>query len=120
MALRPYYSELLDDLETNDLASPPAAKLVYGGSWSHKNGQGMYNYQRSLSTGGSRRHAEVHLHRDRARHPRSQRRLREAGGHGGRTGRHGFGQHDGLEASSTRPSRYAGLPMARTPCSSKC
>jgi hypothetical protein len=49
----PYYSELLDDLETTDLASPPAAKLVYGGSWSHKNGQSMYNCQRSLSSGGS-------------------------------------------------------------------
>ncbi len=49
----PYYAELLDNLETSDLASPPAGKLVYGGSWSHKNGQGMYNYQRSLSTGGS-------------------------------------------------------------------
>ena len=49
----PYYSELLDDLETYNLASPPAAKLVYGGSWSHKNGQGMYNYQRSISSGGT-------------------------------------------------------------------
>jgi hypothetical protein len=46
----PYYSELLDDLETTNLASPPAAKLVYGGSWTHSNGQSMYNYQRSLST----------------------------------------------------------------------
>jgi hypothetical protein len=49
----PYYTELLDDLETYDLATPPATKLVYGGSWSHKNGQGMYNYQRSLSSGGT-------------------------------------------------------------------
>jgi hypothetical protein len=49
----PYYSELLDDLETNDLASPPAAKLVYGGTWSHKNGQGMFNYHRSISSGGT-------------------------------------------------------------------
>jgi hypothetical protein len=49
----PYYSELLDDLETYDLASPPNAKLVYGGSWSHKNGQGMFNYQRSISSGGT-------------------------------------------------------------------
>jgi hypothetical protein len=49
----PYYSELLDDLEATDLGSPPAPKLVYGGSWSHKNGQSMYNYQRSLSTGGA-------------------------------------------------------------------
>jgi hypothetical protein len=47
----PYYSELLDDQETNDLASPPVAKLVYGGTWSHNNGQDMYNYQRTLSTG---------------------------------------------------------------------
>jgi hypothetical protein len=49
----PYYLELLDDLETYDLASPPAAKLVYGGTWSHKNGQGMFNYQRSISSGGT-------------------------------------------------------------------
>jgi hypothetical protein len=49
----PYYSELLDDLETYDLASPSTTKLVYGGSWSHKNGQGMYNYQRSISSGGT-------------------------------------------------------------------
>ncbi|MEO8182759.1 MAG: sugar-binding protein [Deltaproteobacteria bacterium] len=46
----PYYSELLDDLEMNDLASPPAARLVYSGGWAHENGKGMYNYQRSLST----------------------------------------------------------------------
>ncbi|MGG1513914.1 S-layer homology domain-containing protein [Paenibacillus oryzisoli] len=46
----PYYSELLDGLEMNDLASPPATKLVYSGSWSHQNGQGMYVYQRSIST----------------------------------------------------------------------
>jgi len=46
----PYYTELLDDLETYNLASPPAPKLVYGGSWSHKNGQGMYYYQRSISS----------------------------------------------------------------------
>ncbi len=45
----PYYSELLDDQETTDLASPPAAKLVYGGTWSHVNGQDMYDYQRTLS-----------------------------------------------------------------------
>ena len=44
----PYYSELLDD-ETTDLASPPAAKLVYGGTWSHLSGQDMYDYQRTLS-----------------------------------------------------------------------
>jgi len=45
-----YYSELLDDLELTDLASTPAPKLVYGGSWAHENGKGMYDYQRSLST----------------------------------------------------------------------
>lgn len=49
----PYYAELLDDLETTSLAEVPATKLVYGGSWSHKNGQSMYNYQRSLSSGGT-------------------------------------------------------------------
>ncbi|MES1173186.1 MAG: hypothetical protein ABUL62_02565 [Myxococcales bacterium] len=45
-----YYSELLDNLETADLASPPTTKLVYGGSWAHEVGKGMYDYQRSLST----------------------------------------------------------------------
>jgi len=33
-----------------DLASPPALKLVYGGSWAHELGKSMYDYQRSLST----------------------------------------------------------------------
>jgi hypothetical protein len=33
-----------------DLANPPATKLVYGGSWAHDNGKGMYNVQRTLST----------------------------------------------------------------------
>ncbi|WP_240639026.1 RICIN domain-containing protein [Micromonospora ureilytica] len=46
----PYYSEVLDNLEMSDLANPPARKLVYGGSWAHENGKGMYNVQRSLST----------------------------------------------------------------------
>jgi len=46
----PYYSELLDNLEMHDLGAVPAAKLIYGGSWAHENGQSMYNYQRSLST----------------------------------------------------------------------
>ncbi len=46
----PYYSELIDNMEMNDLAAVPAAKLVYSGSWAHENGKGMYNYQRSLST----------------------------------------------------------------------
>ena len=45
----PYYSEFLDDQETTDLASPPVTKLVYGGTWSHANGQDMYDYQRTLS-----------------------------------------------------------------------
>jgi hypothetical protein len=45
----PYYSEFLDDQETTDLASPPATKLIYGGTWSHANGQDMYDYQRTLS-----------------------------------------------------------------------
>src|SRR5204862_584924 len=40
----PYYSELLDNLELNDLASPPAVKLVYAGAWAHENGKGMYSY----------------------------------------------------------------------------
>lgn len=46
----PYYSEFLDNLETTDLASVPAAKLVYGGAWSHETGKSMYNYMRTLST----------------------------------------------------------------------
>jgi chitodextrinase len=46
----PYYPRLLDNLEMNDLADPPAAKLVYGGDWRHANGGGMYEYQRSSST----------------------------------------------------------------------
>lgn len=46
----PYYSELLDNLETTDLAATPVAKLTYGGGWTHENGKGMFNYQRSLST----------------------------------------------------------------------
>ncbi|MGC4092672.1 MAG: hypothetical protein QM756_33290 [Polyangiaceae bacterium] len=45
-----YYSELLDNLEMSDLASPPTPKLTYGGSWAHATGKGMYNYQRTLST----------------------------------------------------------------------
>ena len=46
----PYYTEVLDNLEMNDLADPPATKLVYGGAWRHANGGGMYEYQRSSST----------------------------------------------------------------------
>jgi hypothetical protein len=45
-----YYTELLDDLELTDLSPVPVVKLIYGGSWAHENGKGMYNYQRSLST----------------------------------------------------------------------
>jgi hypothetical protein len=45
----PYYRELLDNLEMNDLADPPATELVYGGSWLHTNGRGMFEYQRSAS-----------------------------------------------------------------------
>ena len=46
----PYYSELLDNLETATVASPPVPKLTYGGSWAHELGKGMFDYQRSLST----------------------------------------------------------------------
>jgi hypothetical protein len=46
----PYYSEVLDNLQMYDLASPPTAQLVYGGGWAHENGKSMYNYHRSLST----------------------------------------------------------------------
>jgi hypothetical protein len=45
-----YYSDLLDDLEMEDLSAVPVPKLIYGGPWAHENGKGMYNYQRSLST----------------------------------------------------------------------
>lgn len=45
----PYYTELLDNMETYDLTSEKKEKLVYDGNWSHANGQGMYVYQRSLS-----------------------------------------------------------------------
>jgi hypothetical protein len=33
----------------NDLADPPAAKLVYGGGWQHANGRGMFEYLRTAS-----------------------------------------------------------------------
>lgn len=46
----PYYTELLDNLETYDLTPERNDKLIYNDWWSHKNGQGMYVYQRSLST----------------------------------------------------------------------
>ena len=45
----PYYSEYLDGMEMNDLADPPATKLVYDGAWKHADGGGMYEYQRSSS-----------------------------------------------------------------------
>ena len=45
----PYYTELLDNMETYDLTPEKKEKLVYDGNWSHANGQGMYVYQRSLS-----------------------------------------------------------------------
>ncbi|MFV2096056.1 carbohydrate-binding protein [Micromonospora sp. LOL_014] len=46
----PYYRELLDNLEMNDLADPPAARLAYSGDWRHANGGSMYEYHRSSST----------------------------------------------------------------------
>lgn len=46
----PYYTELLDNLETYDLTPERNDKLIYNDRWSHKNGQGMYVYQRSMST----------------------------------------------------------------------
>jgi hypothetical protein len=45
-----YYGELLDNLEMHDRGTPPAPKLIYGGAWAHRNGQGMFHYHRSLST----------------------------------------------------------------------
>lgn len=45
----PYYGEYLDGLEMNDLSATPQAKLVYDGGWTHANGGGMFEYQRSLS-----------------------------------------------------------------------
>lgn len=45
----PYYTELLDNMETYDLSADKKEKLVYQGNWSHANGKGMYVYQRSLS-----------------------------------------------------------------------
>jgi hypothetical protein len=40
---RPYYRELLDNLQMG-------GKLSYGGGWRHANGRGMYEYHRSAST----------------------------------------------------------------------
>lgn len=45
----PYYTELLDNMETYDLTEEKNEKLVYNDKWSHSNGQGMYVYQRSKS-----------------------------------------------------------------------
>jgi hypothetical protein len=45
----PSYGEYLDGLEMNDLSSTPQTKLVYDGGWTHANGGGMFEYQRSLS-----------------------------------------------------------------------
>lgn len=46
----PYYTELLDNMETYDLTLGKNTKLVYKGSWTHENGQSMFVYQRSMST----------------------------------------------------------------------
>lgn len=46
----PYYTELLDNMETYDLTPEKKEKLRYNEKWSHENGQGMYVYQRSMST----------------------------------------------------------------------
>lgn len=45
----PYYSELLDNMETYDLSPQKNPKLQYNDKWNHRNGQGMYVYQRSNS-----------------------------------------------------------------------
>lgn len=45
-----YYGELLDNLEMHDRGAPASPKLIYGGGWAHRNGQGMFHYHRSLST----------------------------------------------------------------------
>ena len=46
----PYYTELLDDFEMYDLTAARATRLIYNDQWAHRNGQGMYHYQRTLST----------------------------------------------------------------------
>lgn len=46
----PYYTELLDNMETYGLTPERNDKLIYNGQWKHENGQGMYVYQRSMST----------------------------------------------------------------------
>jgi len=45
----PYYTELLDNMETYDLTPGKNTKLIYEGEWTHENGQSMYVYQRSIS-----------------------------------------------------------------------
>jgi hypothetical protein len=49
----PYYGELLDNLEMSTAkpadGGPVSGGLVYGGSWRHSNGRGMFEYQRSAS-----------------------------------------------------------------------
>lgn len=46
----PYYSELLDNMETYDLTPQKNVKLLYNDKWLHSNGKGMYVYQRTNST----------------------------------------------------------------------
>ncbi|MCI9077780.1 MAG: sugar-binding protein [Lachnospiraceae bacterium] len=46
----PYYTELLDNMETYDLTPGKNTRLVYNGEWTHENGQSMFVYQRSIST----------------------------------------------------------------------
>ncbi len=46
----PYYSELLDNMETYDLTEQKNAKLVYSDGWARFDGCGMYCYQRSMSS----------------------------------------------------------------------
>lgn len=46
----PYYTELLDNMETYDLTPEKNAKLVYEGKWAHEEGKAMFVYQRSMST----------------------------------------------------------------------
>lgn len=46
----PYYAELLDNMETYDLTTEKNTKLVYSDKWNHTCGQGMYVYQRTISS----------------------------------------------------------------------
>ena len=45
----PYYTELLDNMETYDLTAEKKTKLIYNDKWKIENGKGMYVYQRSMS-----------------------------------------------------------------------